>query len=253
MTDATHPTLSVLIPAYNEVEYIAQVVANVLTLECSLEVIVVDDGSTDGTPEAVERVGDSRVKLIRQPTNRGKTSAIERAIEEARGDIVIIQDADLEYDPAEIPFVIAPILENKADVVYGSRFLVRRAARVFYYYHYVANQVLTTLSNLLTNLNLTDVETGYKAFRREIVRGLPLRSKGFGMEIELTARVAELPVRIYEVPISYYGRTYDEGKKIGFSDGIAALWYTLYFNTFDRLTPDRRAHQARVADWLATR
>src|SRR6185437_11984754 len=149
-----------------------------------------------------------------------------------RGAIVLVQDADLEYDPSEIPELIHPILEGAADVVYGSRFLVRKTARVLYFYHYLANKGLTFLSNLLTNINLSDVETGYKAFRGDIIRGMIINSSGFGFEIEVTAKVAKLGCAIYEVPISYYGRTYEQGKKIGFIDGFAALWFILRYNLF---------------------
>jgi glycosyltransferase involved in cell wall biosynthesis len=214
---------------------------------------VVDDGSTDDTPRRVETFSDPRVRLLRQPANAGKTAAIARAVEEARGKILIVQDADLEYDPSEIPHVVAPILEGRADVVYGSRFLVRRAARVIYYYHYLANQMLTTLSNIFTNLNMTDIETGYKAFRAEVLKPMPFKSTGFGMEVELTASVSQLPLRIYEVPISYYGRTYSEGKKIGLRDGLHALWYILYFNTLERKSPERRAYREQVRRNLSER
>lgn len=246
MSSMDTPKLSVLVAAYNEQDYIAQVLERVLALPIPLEVVVVDDGSTDRTVDVVRGIPDARVRLFQSPENRGKTHAIARAMEEARGDILVMQDADLEYDPNEIPHLIAPILEGRADVVYGSRFLVKRATRVLYYYHFLANQALTTLSNLLTNLNLTDVETGYKAFRREVLQGLKLKSQGFGMEIELTASIAKLPIRIYEVPISYYGRTYAEGKKIGVSDGVAALWYIIYFNTFYRFSRDFREHHVAV-------
>ena len=234
--------LSVLVPAYNEEKTIGTVLEKLLRLDLVKEVIVVDDASTDRTEEIVNAVSDSRIRYFKQPTNAGKTAAIRRAIEEVTGEIVIIQDADLEYDPSEIPNVVEPILLDLADVVYGSRFMVRRAARVLYYYHRLANHALTTFSNVLTNLNLTDVETGYKAFRTEVIRGIPLSSKGFGMEIEITASVARLGIRIYEVPISYYGRTYAEGKKIGVRDGIAAFFYVAYFNTLDPLTKRRRAY-----------
>ena len=174
---------------------------------------------------------DSRIHVIHK-TNGGKTSALIRGFEVSRGQVVIIQDADLEYDPAEIIHVVQPILQNHADVVYGSRFMVRRAARVLYFYHYVANRVLTVFSNFLTNLNMTDVETGYKAFRGDIIRNMIILSSGFGIEIEVTAKIAKLEAVIYEVPISYYGRTYEEGKKIGITDGILALWYIVRFNLF---------------------
>jgi glycosyltransferase involved in cell wall biosynthesis len=232
--------VSVLVPVYNEVVTIANVIERVLAQAVVKEVIVVDDGSTDGTFEVLQNIADDRVRVFRQPSNAGKTAAIARAIGEASGEVLIVQDADLEYDPAEIPHVVAPILEGHADVVYGSRFLVRRAARVLYYYHFIANQLLTTLSNALTNLNMTDVETGYKAFRAEVLKQIPLKSRGFGMEIELTASIAQVPLRIYEVPISYYGRTYEQGKKIGFSDGVAALGYVVYFNLIERHSKERR-------------
>jgi glycosyltransferase involved in cell wall biosynthesis len=196
------------------------------------EVIIVDDGSRDGTDEIVRQfiVNHANMRLYRQPTNQGKTAAIARAIQESTGDILIVQDADLEYDPAEIPEVIGPILKGQADVVYGSRFMVKKAARVLYFYHYLANKLLTLLSNLLTNRNMSDIETCYKAFRAEVIRPLQMKSRGFGMEIEITAMICKTAARTYEVPISYYGRTYEEGKKIGVSDGIAALWYIFYFN-----------------------
>ena len=198
--DSAQPTVSVLVPAYNEEKTIGTVLTKLLSLNFVKEVIVVDDCSTDGTAAVVNSLTDSRIRYFKQPKNRGKTAAILRALPEISGDVVIIQDADLEYDPSEVPHVVEPILLGHADVVYGSRFLVRRAARVLYYYHRVANYGLTTFPNMLTNLNLTDVETGYKAFRADIIRGIPLASKGFGMEIELTASMARLGIRIYEVP-----------------------------------------------------
>jgi len=174
----------------------------------------------------------SEVRLVRQERNGGKTAALRTGFALTTGAIVIVQDADFEYDPADIYGVIRPILEGHADVVYGSRFLVRRAARVLYFYHYLANKLLTWLSNALTNLNMTDIETGYKAFRGDIIRNLVIKSSGFGFEVEVTAKVAKLKVAIYEVPISYYGRTYAEGKKIFFSDGLVALWLVFRFNLF---------------------
>jgi glycosyltransferase involved in cell wall biosynthesis len=173
--------------------------------------------------------------------NAGKTAALRKGFPHTRGDIVIVQDADLEYDPAEIPLVIQPILGGYADVVYGSRFLVRRAARVLYFYHYVANKALTVLSNMLTNLNMTDIETGYKAFRGEIIRNMMIVSSGFGFEVEVTAKVAKLGCAVYEVPISYYGRTYAEGKKIGTIDGLQAVWLVLRFNLFCTLRSSYRS------------
>jgi len=203
--------LSVIIPAYNEEATIAHVIRQVLRLDALLEVLVVDDYSMDGTAGIVRTVAeeDSRVRLLQHKVNRGKTEALKTGFAEIRGEIVIVQDADLEYDPSEIPEIIEPILNGKADVVYGSRFLVRKASRVLYFYHFLANKLLTFTSNLFTNLNLTDVETGYKAFRSEIMRNMIITSSGFGFEIEVTAKVAKLKCAIYEVPISYYGRTYE--------------------------------------------
>ena len=228
------PCLSVVVPAYNEEATLADVVRRVLKLEHLLEVIVVDDCSSDGTGAVARSLAeaDARVRVLRHERNRGKTEALKTGFAETRGGVVIVQDADLEYDPAEIPEVIRPILNGQADVVYGSRFLVRRAARVLYFYHYLANKGLTFLSNLLTNINLTDVETGYKAFRGDIIRQMRINSSGFGFEVEVTAKMSKLRCAVYEVPISYYGRTYDEGKKIGFTDGVQALWLILRFNLF---------------------
>jgi glycosyltransferase involved in cell wall biosynthesis len=238
--------VSVLVPAYDEASTIERVLRRVLEQPVVKEIIVVDDGSRDDTVVNAQKVVDPRVRIFRQSHNQGKTAAIARAIQEATGEVLIVQDADLEYDPAEIPLVVAPILEGHADVVYGSRFLVRRAARVVYFYHYLANRFLTTMSNFLTNLNMTDVETGYKAFRAEILKDMPFKSSGFGLEIELTASIAQLPLRIYEVPISYYGRTYDEGKKIGLRDAVAAVGYVAWFNTIERFSPERRAFRQNV-------
>ena len=240
-------TLSVLMPAYNEAETIGEVLRRVLRIPVALrEIVVVDDGSTDATASIVEAVmrEDARVRLLRQPHNQGKTAAIQRALDEATGDLIIIQDADLEYDPAEIPEVIAPIRSGRADVVYGSRFMVRKAARVLYFYHYLANRALTLFCNLLTNRNMTDIETCYKAFRAGVIKPLRLTSRGFGMEIEITAMVCKTRARTYEVPISYYGRTYEEGKKIGYTDGAMALWYIFYYNV---VAPRRRAGREYVA------
>ncbi|MFM7929978.1 MAG: glycosyltransferase family 2 protein, partial [Pirellula sp.] len=217
-------------------------------LQVDREIIVVDDGSSDGTYGAVEAFiqdnpsSSQNIRLIRQPRNMGKTAAIATAIDAASGEVLIIQDADLEYDPKEIPGVLFPIFENWADVVYGSRFLVKKASRVLYFYHYVANKFLTLLSNVLTNRNMSDIETCYKAFRREVIVPLELSSKGFGMEVEITAMVCKTIARTYEVPISYYGRTYDEGKKIGVWDGIAAIWYILYYNLIHPVTGQGQAY-----------
>jgi glycosyltransferase involved in cell wall biosynthesis len=226
--------LSIVIPAYNEEATLAAVVRRVLNVPRLLEVVIVDDCSKDRTGEIAEEFAsrEPKLKVLHHPVNRGKTEALKTGFASTSGEIVIVQDADLEYDPSDIPEVIAPIVSGEADVVYGSRFLVRKAARVLYFYHYVANRGLTFLSNMFTNVNLTDVETGYKAFRGEIIRQMTITSSGFGFEIEVTAKVAKLRCRLYEVPISYYGRTYEEGKKIGTLDGLAALWYILKFNLF---------------------
>lgn len=226
--------LSVIIPAYNEESTLEQVVEKLLKVPQLLEIIIVDDASTDRTAEVAHRIAAAQelVRVVSHERNQGKTHALKTGFEMTRGDVVIIQDADLEYDPEDIPLVIQPIINNHADVVYGSRFLVRRATRVLYFYHYLANKFLTFCSNLLTNLNMTDIETGYKAFRGEIIRNMVISSSGFGFEVEVTAKVAKLGCAIYEVPISYYGRTYDEGKKIGFSDGLQALWLVFRYNLF---------------------
>lgn len=228
----TGECLSVVIPAYNEEATLMGVVQRVLVIPHLHEIIIVDDCSKDRTGAIANELSQlyPKVKAVHRSANGGKTEALKTGFALTTGAIVIVQDADLEYDPAEIGEVIAPILEGSADVVYGSRFLVRKAARVLYFYHYLANRGLTFLSNLFTNVNLTDVETGYKAFRGEIIRNMNIASAGFGFEIEVTAKVAKLRCAMYEVPISYHGRTYEEGKKIGFSDGVAAFWYILRFN-----------------------
>lgn len=230
----TNKCLSVVIPVYNEEKTLERIVKKVLLIPQLFEVIIVDDCSNDRTAEIAARIAsaNSSVKYVRQAQNAGKTAALQTGFALTSGAIVIVQDADLEYDPADIPEVIAPIIEGYADVVYGSRFMVRRAARVLYFYHFLANKGLTFISNLLTNLNMTDVETCYKAFRGDIIRNLIITSTGFGFEIEVTAKVAKLKCAFYEVPISYYGRTYEEGKKITYRDGIAALFYILRFNLF---------------------
>ena len=240
--DSDSAVLSVVIPVYNEAATLAEVLNKVLAIPHLLEVIVVDDGSTDETAELAGAVmaRDSRVRLERLGQNSGKTAALRVGFALTRGEVVIVQDADLEYDPAEIDDVIRPILEGHADVVFGSRFLVRRATRVLYFYHFIANKTLTFLSNALTNLNMTDIETGYKAFRGEIIRNMIIVSNGFGFEVEATAKVAKLKPAIYEVPISYYGRTYSEGKKIAFLDGLLALWLVFRFNLFCSLRASYR-------------
>ena len=234
--------LSVIIPAYNEQATLLAVARRVLLQPHLLELVIVNDCSHDRTGQIADELArlEPRVKVAHHSVNRGKTEALKTGFALTTGDIVIIQDADLEYDPSEIGDVIAPILGGEADVVYGSRFLVRKAARVLYFYHYLANKSLTFLSNLLTNVNMTDVETGYKAFRGEIIRNMTITSSGFGFEIEVTAKAAKLKCAIYEVPISYRGRTYDEGKKIGLKDGFAALWYIFKFNFLTTLEDSYR-------------
>jgi glycosyltransferase involved in cell wall biosynthesis len=241
--NGSHHCLSVVMPAYNEAATLSRIVKLVLQIPNLLELVIVDDCSTDETPQIAGTLAaqDARIIYVRQERNGGKTEALKAGFALTRGEIVIVQDADLEYDPTEIADVIAPILDGHADVVYGSRFMVKRAARVIYFYHYLANKGLTFLSNMLTNLNMSDVETCYKAFRGEIIRQMTITSSGFGFEIEVTAKVAKLKCSVYEVPISYYGRTYEEGKKIGFSDGVAALWYILKFNAFVGLAESYRA------------
>lgn len=226
--------LSVVVPVYNEGETLAEVVDKLLKVPCLLEIIIVDDCSTDTTAEVANELTRKhpQVRCVRHERNAGKTAALRTGFALTTGEVVIVQDADLEYDPSEIYGVIRPILDGHADVVFGSRFLVRRAARVLYFYHFLANKFLTFLSNALTNLNMTDIETGYKAFRGDIIRNMVIVSSGFGFEVEVTAKLSKLKVAIYEVPISYYGRTYDEGKKIVFMDGVIALWLVLRFNLF---------------------
>lgn len=246
-------SVSVLMPAYNEATTVAGIVRRVLALEMDLrEIIVVDDGSTDATAEIVRGIAavDPRVKLVRFERNRGKTAAIARAIKEATGDIIAIQDADLEYDPSELSAVVAPILQGRADVVYGSRFLIRHTARTLYFSQYLANRSLTLLSNLLTHRKMTDIETGHKAFRAGVIKPLSLTSKGFGLEVEITAMICRTKARTCEVPISYYGRTYQEGKKISARDGFAAVFYVIYFNLIRPWFPSSRAYIAQVNAFL---
>jgi glycosyltransferase involved in cell wall biosynthesis len=218
--------LSVVIPVYNEREYIQELLSRVQAVPITKEIIVVDDCSTDGTREILRQIEDPDLRIIYQPHNQGKGAALREGFRHAMGTVVLVQDADLEYDPSEYPRLIQPILENKADVVYGSRFTGDHH-RVLYFWHSVANRALTTLSNMFTNLNLTDMETCYKVFRREVLSEIRLKSNRFGFEPEITAKIAKhrQPAwRIYEVPVSYSGRTYEEGKKIGLRDAISAFF-----------------------------
>ncbi len=227
------PCLSVVIPTFNEARTLCTVVRAVLARPEVQEIIVVDDGSQDGSWNELqsELAKDPRVKTLRHTKNRGKGAALRTGFAEATASIVLVQDADLEYDPAEYSTLLRPILEDRADVVFGSRFLGGGPHRVLYFWHSVGNKIVTLFSNICTNLNLTDIEVGYKAFRRTILQRITLREDGFGFEPEFTAKVARLEgVRIYEVPVSYYGRTYAEGKKINWRDGVAALWCIIKYN-----------------------
>ena len=229
-------TISILIPVFNEVKTIEAIVARVRAADtCGLikEIILVDDASTDGSSEIFKRLAlAADLKCFSHPVNRGKGAAIRTCLEHASGDILLIQDADLEYDPADYPKLIKPILDGRADVVYGSRF-TGGTHRVLLFWHYLANRFLTLLSNLLCNLNLTDMETCYKVFRRECVQNLKLTAERFGIEPELTAKLARRHYRFYETDINYSGRDYSEGKKIGWKDGLAALWFILRYRFFD--------------------
>jgi glycosyltransferase involved in cell wall biosynthesis len=226
--------LSVVIPAFNEKNTIVEIVRRVraVTLPLERELVIVDDCSTDGTRDLIRGLEGPDTRVIFQPKNMGKGAALKAGFAAAEGDVVLVQDADLEYDPAEYPALLAPILGGRADVVYGSRFL-GGPHRVLFYWHSVGNRLLTRLCNMFSNLNLTDMETCYKVFRREALRKIDLKSRRFGVEPELTIKLARLKCRIYEVPISYAGRDYSEGKKIGWKDGLAALFHIVRFRFFD--------------------
>ncbi len=229
--------LSVLMPVYNETATLKAIVDRVLSapIDLEIELICVDDGSTDGSVALLDELadGDSRIRLIKQPRNLGKGRAIRTAIDAATGDIAIVQDADLEYDPTDYPRVLGPLLNGKADAVYGARFAASEERRVLYFWHQLGNRVLTTLSNMLTDLNLTDMETCYKAVRLDMLKEMRLTSDRFGFEPEITARLAKFGARIYEVPINYHGRTYAEGKHITWRDGVQAIWLVVKFKFFD--------------------
>jgi glycosyltransferase involved in cell wall biosynthesis len=226
--------ISVVIPVYNEVSTIREIVVRVQAVDLEKEVIIVDDGSTDGTRELLQEItlSHENIRVLYHDRNQGKGAALRTGFEGATGDIVIIQDADLEYDPREYPVLLEPILDGRADIVYGSRFL-GGPHRVLFFWHYLGNKFLTLLSNALTNLNLTDMETCYKVFRREVLNDIQLKSNRFGFEPEFTAKIAKKGFRIYETSISYSGRTYAEGKKIGWKDGVKAIFAILWFRFFD--------------------
>jgi len=221
-------------PVYNEARTIVAVIERVLQAPVDLakEIIVVDDASTDGTRQLLQNMSSGEIRLVLHEVNQGKGAAIRTGVAHATGDIVLIQDADLEYDPRDYPLLLEPILEGHADVVFGNRFH-GGPHRVLYFWHYAANRFLTLLTNLLTGLNVTDMEVGYKVFRRDVLRRLTLTSDRFGFEPEVTVKVAKLGCRVYEVPIRYYGRTYQEGKKITWRDGVAALFHLLRYRFFD--------------------
>ncbi len=224
--------LSIIIPVYNEAKTILEIIRRVKETPFEKEIIVVDDCSTDGTTDLLKENSDGIISLFHNK-NQGKGAAIRTAVPHITGDITIIQDADLEYHPSEYPRLIGPILDGMADVVYGSRFL-GGPHRVLYFWHYIGNKVVTTFSNMLTDLNLSDMETGYKVFRSEVLKKIKIETNRFGFEPEITAKIAKMKCRIYEVPISYWGRDYSEGKKINWKDGLAAIYWIVKFNLFRR-------------------
>ena len=241
--------LSVVIPVYNEAATIAALIGRVQAVDIPKEVIVVDDGSNDGTRHALKELEGryDNLRVILQLRNQGKGAALRVGFKQATGDFVLVQDADLEYDPTDYPVLLKPLIEGKADVVYGSRFLTTKEHRVLFFWHSVGNQVLTLISNMFTNLNLTDMETGFKVFKRDVIQSIKLEQNRFGFEPEITVKIARMKLRIYEVGISYSGRTYEEGKKIGWRDGIKALWCILKYSVKTRRSdykPSEKAAQS---------
>ena len=226
------PKLSIVIPVYNEKSTIDEIVKRVQNVDFEKEIIIVDDCSSDGTSDKIDKISGNNIKKLFHEKNKGKGASLRTGFQHVTGDIVIIQDADLEYNPNEYSNLIEPIVDGRADVVYGSRFL-GGPHRVDFFWHYVGNKILTTLSNILTNLILTDMETCYKVFKAEIIKDIKIRSNRFGFEPEITAKLAKRKCIIYEVPISYSGRDYDEGKKIGWKDGVVALYCIVRFRLFD--------------------
>jgi len=240
--------LSVVMSVFNERATLRQIIERVLAVKLEIELLCVDDGSNDGSREILAGLGTRhpQLRVLLQPQNRGKGAALRKGIEEATGDFVLIQDADLEYDPSEYPELLAPLLLGKADVVYGSRFIGAAPHRVLYFWHSMGNRFLTLVSNMLTNLNLTDMETCYKVFSRGVIQSIPLEEDRFGFEPEVTVKVAKRDLRVYEVGISYSGRTYEEGKKIGWKDGVQAIWCLLKYSVKERKVKARQGLTSRT-------